>query len=319
MYSNRDVFQLTPGSLHARHLRVTFSGPFGTESSVDESKLWNDPTLFVENAVKVSPDKVGKKYPPVTACIYCGAKKFSTNLDRPLSDEHIVAEGLGGNLILPESSCGECAKKTGRIEGAVLRNMMWTPRLRLGIRGKSRKRDMANFLFKATVDGKELPLKLPLADHPSILLLLAYQAPRVLSFRSPDADDVAGFWVHTLGSPTAAIQLGAEKISSDGFDTVRFNQMLAKIAHSFAVAEVGPSNFKPLLPEFILRAFGKAEQYRECFNFVGGDPSHFAPAEELHTLGYETVKFGPPTYLTVVIRLFANLGAPAFRVVVGEA
>lgn len=319
MFLNRSVVQFAPGSLHARYLRVTFSGPFNIDNSpVVESNVWNDPPLVLENAVKISSDKVGKKYPPVKACIYCGAKQLRAELGRPLSDEHIVADGLGGNLILPESSCAECAKITGRIEGVVLRSMMWAPRLRLGIRGKRRKRDMTNFLFKATVDGKEVPLKLPLADHPSILLLLALQAPRVLSFRSPDADDVAGFWVHTLGSPTAALELGAEKISSDGFDTVRFNQMLAKIAHGFAVAEVGLTNFKPLLPNFILRTFRRTEQYRDCFNFVGGDSRDFVSAEELHTLGHETVKFGLTTYLTVVIRLFANLGAPVFRVVVGE-
>jgi hypothetical protein len=33
-----------------------------------------------------------------------------------LGDEHIVAYGLGGTIVLPEASCKECEKETGRIE-----------------------------------------------------------------------------------------------------------------------------------------------------------------------------------------------------------
>jgi hypothetical protein len=245
--------------------------------------------------------------------------EYKPGSGRRLSDEHIVPEGLGGTLILPEASCADCAKITGNIEGSILRTLLWAPRRQLGVRSKKRKR-AANRGFPITtvVGGKDVVFELPIEDHPSILLLLGLKTPRMLSFRAIGEPDVAGIWTHTFGSPTALYKRGAERIASPGFDTVRFCQMLAKIAHCFAVAELGAGGFIPVLPTFILRHFQKAEQYPDCFKYVGGDPIDYAPSADLHTLGYETISLGSKKYLVVNVRLFGNLGAPVYRVVAGE-
>jgi hypothetical protein len=63
----------------------------------------------------MKPGPSGRAYAPVRACIYCGATAG------PFSDEHIIPLSLGGNLVLPESSCHPCAKITGRFEMDVAR------------------------------------------------------------------------------------------------------------------------------------------------------------------------------------------------------
>jgi hypothetical protein len=55
------------------------------------------------------------RYPPVGKCIYCG----SDGAPGQLGLEHIIAESLGGMLLLPASSCGECAKATSAVEGRI--------------------------------------------------------------------------------------------------------------------------------------------------------------------------------------------------------
>jgi hypothetical protein len=41
-----------------------------------------------------------------------------------LGDEHIIPLGLGGRWVLPESSCSDCAKKTGAVERTCQRTML---------------------------------------------------------------------------------------------------------------------------------------------------------------------------------------------------
>src|SRR5689334_22057896 len=68
------------------------------------------------------------KFGPVGKCIYCGDDKS------PLSDEHIIPDGLGGNLILVKASCFSCAKITGNVEQQVLQRTFGAVRAELGIR-----------------------------------------------------------------------------------------------------------------------------------------------------------------------------------------
>ncbi len=66
-------------------------------------------------------DAAEKTFEPAGHCIYCGRTDG-------LSDEHIVAYGLGGTIVLPRTSCPQCRKITGRFEHMVLRGPMWDVR-----------------------------------------------------------------------------------------------------------------------------------------------------------------------------------------------
>jgi hypothetical protein len=57
-------------------------------------------------------------YAAIKTCIYCGDPIYSHDPSirkHPLGAEHIVAEGLGGTLELPEASCQACEHATGAI------------------------------------------------------------------------------------------------------------------------------------------------------------------------------------------------------------
>jgi len=102
-----------------------------------------------------------------------------------------------------------------------------------------------------------------------------------------------------------------------GFKLATFNnhvfmQMLAKIAHSFAVAEGGFHSFRPLLRDLIVGSSQTASYW------VGGngDPK---PADTggLHRLELKRELRLGTEYVVCYVRLFANFGAPEYRVVVG--
>ncbi len=77
----------------------------------------------------------------IGVCIYCG------DTNPPLTREHILPRGLGGNLaptglnaalVLQKATCEKCRLITSRIEEACLRPMMDYARARLGLKRKDR-------------------------------------------------------------------------------------------------------------------------------------------------------------------------------------
>jgi len=86
--------------------------------------------------------------------------------------------------------------------------------------------------------------------------------------------------------------------------------MLAKIAHAYAVAELGLDSFTPFLSDIILN---KSPMY--IGHYVGG-LRHDEKGDDLHHI--EISNFGAKRYVVVEIRLFANRTLPLYVVVVGE-
>lgn len=227
--------------------------------------------------------------------------------------EHFVPEGLGSALVLPQASCSSCQRATTRIEGTVLRTSLWAVRSRLGIRGKKRKRENA-FPVTAIVEGEPVQFTLPIDVHPTFLLLLAYRPPRLLVPQTASPDHIATFWGHALNK--RGFREG-DRLEVQ-FDSLVFCQMLAKIAHGYAVAEFGLNAFNPFLRELILLRFQKNQYCVDVADYVGGDTQPYAPSKALHVLGHELVQANGNQYLLVSIRLFSLLGAPVYKVIVGE-
>src|SRR6266853_1676428 len=101
----------------------------------------------------IAVDSQITRYGSVGRCIYCGATRYSAAEVRPLSDEHIVPEGLSGTLVLPRASCRRCAKTTGQIEGSVLRNLLWAPRTLLKMKTKRPKERPTHFSAAVKIGG----------------------------------------------------------------------------------------------------------------------------------------------------------------------
>lgn len=308
----------------ARWFRLKFDFPPNSftpdaETAPLSASMPNLPTISIPNRVNFHDLAPTVRRNPVGKCIYCGATEFTPRSGRKLSEEHVVSEGLGGSLVLPEASCESCANKTKRIEGAVLRTLLWAPRRRLKIRGKNRKRNEKLYPVTAIVNDRDVVMHLPLDDHPTVLFFLVLNVPGILCGRKVGESGIQGVWAQELGqSINKILQRGVSTFASATMDTVRFAQLLAKIAHGFAVAELGLDGFSPMLPEFILRTFGQKENWPNCYHVVGGDPRDYAADNALHVLGLGMISANGIIYLVVAIRLFANLGAPVFHVVVGE-
>lgn len=103
-----------------------------------------------------------------------------------------------------------------------------------------------------------------------------------------------------------------EGVYVGAIDLQLFSRFLAKIAHSFACAEIGANNFTPLLREAILG------QHTRPSVFVGSF-QHELPAEEdmLHRQQMVDIDHNGASYKGVRLRLFANFGAPEYVVIVG--
>jgi hypothetical protein len=78
-----------------------------------------------------------ESFGPVGFCIYCGARGAE---DNPISDEHIIPEGMGGNLVLEMASCQKCAGVISAAEGFCQRNMFPGLRALYDLYGKQRKK-----------------------------------------------------------------------------------------------------------------------------------------------------------------------------------
>ena len=129
--------------------------------------------------------------------------------------------------------------------------------------------------------------------------------------RPPDIADMKGGWHRHLNADKILVPPGFQTFASPVLDTYKFAKFLAKIAHGFAIDAFGNS-FDPLLPNFI-----RSEARGARYDLVGGVSDDDAPSDNLHELGADWRHYNGTLFATVRIRLFANLGAPAYLVVAG--
>lgn len=245
-------------------------------------------------------------------CIYCGNAQYREQDGRKLGDEHVIAESLGGTLVIEHAVCEECERRVNDFEQPILKTVLYAPRVHLGIRRKRRKRGEEFIKVMGRVGGKDVSLALPIKNVPVLLFLLTLGSPGILIGRPLDIVDMRGAWVSHLSSGVI-MPPGFESFASPVLDTFKFCQFLAKIAHCFAVEVVGES-FTPLLIDLI-KMTAKATRY----DLVGGIPTTEPASNNLHELGLFWQQSNGVNYLIVRIRLFANLGAPTYLVVAGTS
>jgi hypothetical protein len=301
----------------ARALSVRFENVKPTDGPFLVSD--NSPPFITPNATKFRNGVPTVRRDAIGQCIYCGTTTAQSG-NRRLSDEHIVAEGLGGHLVLPEASCDRCSAITATIEGSILRTILLTPRRFLQIRGKKRKRNEKAFPLSDIVDGKMIKTDRPLDEHPSVILLPVFEAPGILLNRPQTAPGLAGYWMDEIvpGSINELAKRGLSNFATPSLDMVRYCQFISKIAHGFAVSELGLQGFNPLLPQrLLLQEIPKTGSWCDCYYLVGGETTTYARDTNLHKLGWSIEQAQNIFYIVVAIRLFGHLGSPAFKVVAG--
>lgn len=260
-----------------------------------------------------------KAYPPVGQCIYCLAKQYSEmDPSAKFGDEHIIPLAFEGNLLLPDASCQRCEKTTSGLETHCIEQMVRNTREHLGLRARRHKRNRR--YLPVSVDRGSGPetVRVPLEDHPAVLFMFSFEPPRLLYGFPDPTGHFAG--MVTIKPMTADLRRRTDKlggkinlIARGGFDALLFGRMLAKIAHSFAVAELGLNGFRPLLNDLIL-----GQPTTHAAQFVGGGISPDPKGLERNEISVSVISGVHRDYHVVRLRLFADLEMPTYEIVVGE-
>jgi hypothetical protein len=264
---------------------------------------------------------LAKTYAPVGCCIYCGATEWSAQQPRKLGDEHIIPEGLGGGLVLPEASCKACEAITSAVELEWLRGAYYTARVQKGL-GKKKKRPPRFLPLQILRDGQATWESISLEKYPAMVVTLLFDEPEILSGCAPVEKVLSGgVAIGTLPNfgqllkpylDQGAVTFAPPRSSAT---STHLGRMLAKIAHSYAVGELGITGFKPFLVDIIL-----GTDTRHLSHYIGGTrevPPESEKNYEIELTAIDAVEFS--TYLVVKIRLLSNVqGMPEYWVVVGE-
>lgn len=200
------------------------------------------------------PELSHHKYDSVGHCIYCGHTD-------DLRDEHIVPFGLGGNLILPKSSCGVCADITSKFELSVQRGSFWAARIIREIQSR-RKHRKAPKCYPLTIErkGKKENIQVSLDEYPIILPFPLFALPAYLNPGGYEKGiRLEGIASVSFGPRPEHVlkKFGAESISFQpkGDKPVDFARMIAKIAFSMAIAGGAlahlENNHSPVLPAIL--------------------------------------------------------------------
>ena len=218
------------------------------------------------------PAQSKKIYSPVGHCIYCGNTTG-------LTVEHVIPYGLGGRIELPESSCHECSKLTSAFEHTCLRTMYGPLRLLYDLPSRRRKKRPKTLPLKVKRTAKDQwsYIEVEQEKYPFLILFPYFSMPKILSKGVDLACKGAAtnrFWIRGA-SPRYIFkdlleqlvhELGVYSIMPEGKAQVsECCQMLAKIGHSFAVAELGVDSFRPFLIPHIIRS-----ELSDCDKFIGG-------------------------------------------------
>lgn len=168
-------------------------------------------------------------------CMYCGEQEG-------LTDEHIIPYGIGGDMVLHQSSCRPCAAITSKDELKVLRGFMFEARL-VGKMPSRRKKKQPKSLTRILVreDGTEFTKDYLVNQGVATMHLPIFTPPGVIDGKwKPE-----GISVWEIGT----VHLGMDVIRADqevhGYKFENsiamgaFCRFLCKIAYSYHVRERG--------------------------------------------------------------------------------
>lgn len=264
------------------------------------------------------PEHPPKRYKPVGICIYCGN---TTNLN----DEHIIPLGLGGRMVLPRSSCSSCSKKTSFFEMTCLRTMYGPLRQLYGLPSR-RKKEQPQKLplkvkYKATDEWTEVLVNQ--VDYPFLVTFPYFPMPNLIVSKQTSSRRGAvtnRLWIRGASAYESffdhlqrlTLELRVHSIMPESKAHVEeFCQMLAKVGHSYAVAELGYGKFKPLLLSHIVD-----KELSNCGDFIGSFHKDELPSKNIHELSIQ--EDNHKKYIIVRIRFLAILGTPTYYIVVGQ-
>lgn len=259
--------------------------------------------------IKIVSKEKQKFYPSLGKCIYCGAT------DKKLSDEHIIPYGLNGYLIFRESSCDGCAKITSKQERFVLKEMNLNTRIsnKMQSRHSKYQDEIHKFVF-IDPEGNEIIKEVTAKDMPNYVLGYKFPPPGILSGRFATNRIEGSLICISRDNDLRNIIPQNTKMKLGTICQLTFCQMLAKIAHSYAVAEFGMDAFVQRLPDYIL------EKKEDIARYVGGATINFLPKNKSFNAIHSFIEeyYYSVHYLIVAYQFFGMSNLPWYNIVVGE-
>ena len=257
-----------------------------------------------------------RRYPPVGRCIYCRAHSNNLKL------EHIVPFGLAGNaLLLPKASCTRCESITGGFEQTCLRTIFGRFRIRIGAptrnpKDRPKTLDLVRVRRESTGSFTTLSVEeIPSQEFPLAFIGLRLRPAGILEGLPPSPNVNGELWSRLSDQDMERFKTGGnqEGIFLGKFKPIVFARLLAKIAHAYAIAEMGFGSFRPLVTDLIL---GETDTLSV---WVGGDWD-IPPAtpDGIYELACNIVTAQGKRFVVVTLRLFSFFGTPKYHVVVGE-
>ena len=258
-----------------------------------------------------------KTYSSLGQCIYCG----STSKEDGLHMEHIIPDSIGGRLKFEGASCHECEKLTHAFEGRVISHLYGDARAQIGIRRGHSRKWPDKFVIRTTRKTGPEVVEVSIDEHPGAACIFNLK-PAGIFLGSPKND--RDFPDVTLTMVTFKSDFydriahigGRVSLNRGGLHVDEFARFLAKIAHVYAVAELGLDAFKPVLTNAILD-----KPPMLLSHYVGGQISDRTEKQQvdLHELEVFRYLFDGRQLVIVRIQLFAFYDFPAYELVVGEA
>jgi len=188
--------------------------------------------------------------------------------------------------------------------------------LRQQLNLKSRRKKSGRIIARVnTRDGRLIDREMAVEEFPRLCIGFRWPVPGILDGHTPSETFEGELVVRYEKGSIEKHATDEEAIRIGRVSTLDFAQMLAKIAHSFAVAKYGQESFSPLLRDLIL---GRS---RAAPFLIGSDMSGAHPDQQpnvLHDISRSDVRRDDgQTFLGVSIRLFAFFGMPRYHVIVG--
>lgn len=245
---------------------------------------------------------------PINECIYCGRIAG-------LTDEHALAQGLGGTIVLKKASCERCRKRTHEFESFCLTYMFPQHlRARHGIKTKhkSNRRKAHTQRYRNRSNSEIRTEEIPIEQMPIIIPGYHLPPPGIIQGNAP-SNEIKGTLSFMHSEELVSALSEREGFQFGSYHDAYFLRMLAKIAHASTIAMWGYGTFEPLLRDIIR---GKSDLFPY---FIGG--SEGPPPRDtkgLHSVEARRQDVHGRDCAVATIQLFRPYGAPAYDVVVGD-
>jgi hypothetical protein len=243
-------------------------------------------------------------------CIYCG-------LTSDLSTEHAVPYAINGPWTLLEASCKACRDITHRFEHDTIRGVF--PALRAVFRMQTRRKKDRPKTLPLVVEsrGQQRVIQLPTNEYPLYLPVIEFPPPGVVDGRQATAGmarPVLNF-THLAGPSfenVARQHPDAEFLGARlSFAPDALGRTLAKIGFCAAVFALGIAPFQSTPVRDVI--LGRDPCIGHWVGSWTGDQQN--PPKGLHAMKVRAAG----TDIHVILRLFAQFGAPEYHVALGPA